>query len=237
MAGQGAGKVALITGVASMIGEATARLLATEGAHVALTAPPSVSARLDTLATQIRDAGGQTLPLPADLGMRAQARALVRSVVDEWGRLDILIVADGYDAAADGGANGASARPRLGQPHPAVRGLLHVATAALPVMTRQGGGDIVAVAPVGSRVLRPERVASARLALEVAALCDALRRQAGPRGVRVAVVEPGLTPGPNAGNPASPTAEDVADAILFVLTQPPHVSINEILIQPTDQHA
>ncbi len=100
------GQVALITRATSPIGEATARLLATEGAHVALTAPPSVSARLDTLATQIRDAGGQTLPLPADLGMRAQVRALVRSVVDEWGRLDILIVADGYDAAADGGANG-----------------------------------------------------------------------------------------------------------------------------------
>lgn len=160
-----ANEVAIVTGASSGIGEATARLLAAEGARVALAAPPSVSAHLDTLATQIRDAGGQALPLPADLGTRAEARALVRRVVEEWDRLDILVVADGYDATAGLPRDGASARPRLGQPHPALRGLLHIATAALPVMARQGGGDIVVVAPVAGTSYAPGPAASPPRAL------------------------------------------------------------------------
>ncbi len=106
------------------------------------------------------------------------------------------------------------------------------------------------VAPVAGRVLRAgvSNLASARIALEVAALCDTLRRQAGPYGVRVAVVDSSLVAlesgasgaapsAPEAGAPLAPLqAEDVAATILFVLTQPLHVSINEILIRPTDQH-
>jgi len=74
--------------------------------------------------------------------------------------------------------------------------------------------------------------------LEVAALCDALRRQAGGRGVRVAVVEPASWAlRPDERNPVPLTAEDVAEAILYVLTRPPHVSIAELLIRPTNQRA
>jgi len=122
MAGQIAGKVALVTDATSAIGAATARLLTAEGAYVALVAPPP-RPRLDALAAQIRDAGGQVLSLPTDLGTRT--RALVRRVVEEWGHLGILVVANGYDATADG--DRASVPSRLGRPHPAVRGLLHVA--------------------------------------------------------------------------------------------------------------
>ncbi len=134
--------------------------------------------------------------------------------------------------------DGASARPRLGQPHPAVRGLLHVTTAALSQMTRQGSGDIVMVAPVAGRVLRAgvSNLASARIALEVAALCDTLRRQAGPYGVRIAVVElAALAPDYDADGSAVLIAEDVATTILFVLTRPPHLSIAEILIRSANQ--
>jgi len=232
------GQVALITGATSTIGEATARLLVAEGAHVALAAPPPASAPLDALAAQVGDVGSHALPLPADLGTRARARVLISRVVDEWGRLDILVVANGYDATAGTLADGASARPRLGRPHPAVRGLLHVATAVLPPMERQGGGDIVVIAPIAGHVLRAGAggLASARIALEVAALCDNLRRRGGSRGVRVAVVESdGLAPRPDAGSPASPTTEDVAEAILYVLTRPPRVSIAELLIRSMDQ--
>ncbi len=230
--------VALITGAHSTIGSATARLLAAEGAHVALAAPPTASALLNTLATQIEDAGGHCLIIPTDLGTRVRARTLVRRVIETWGRLDILVVADGDDAAAGLPSDGSSALCLLGQPHPAVRGLLHATTAVLPPMTRQGGGDIVVVAPVAGRVLRSgsDGLASARVALEVAALCDTLRRQAGPHGVRVAVVEPDLVAGKGSdGRSTSPAAEDAADAILYVLTRPPHVSIVEVHIRPTDR--
>ncbi len=188
-----AGRVALITGTPSTISVATARLLADEGARVALTASPSASARFDALATQIQGTGGQILSFPADLGTRARARALVRRVIEEWGRLDILVVAGGYDATAGLPTAGATTRPRIGQPHPAVRGLLHVATAALPPMERRGGGDIVVIAPVAGHVLRGGAgdLGSARIALEIAALCDNLRWRGGSRGARVAVVEPG----------------------------------------------
>ena len=231
------GQVALVTGATATIGTAITRLLITEGVRVAVAASPSE--RLDTVTAHLREAGCQALPLLTDLGARARSRALIRRVLDEWGRLDILVVADGYDVTADG-SDGASTRPRLGAPHPAVRGLLHIATAALPQMERQGGGDIVVIAPVAGHVLRAGvgGLASARIALEVAALCDNLRRRGGSRGVRVAVVEPdGFTPQPDAHNPASPTPEDVADAILYVLTRPPRVSIAEVLIRPTNQRA
>jgi len=238
MTGRIENKVAIVTGASAAIRAAAARLLAAEGAHIALVAPPAASAGLDTLAARLREAGGQALSLPADLGTRARARALIRRVVEEWGRLDILVVADGYDVMAGIPTDGASARPRLGQPHPAVRGLLHVATAALPQMERQGGGDIVVIAPVAGHALRAGAggLASARIALEVAALCDSLRRQGGPRGVRVAVVEAaGLVPQPDARNPVPLTAEDVAVTILYVLTRPPRVSIAEVLIRPANQ--
>ncbi len=234
------GRVALITGTLSTTGVATARLLVDEGARVALTASPSASGHLDALAAQLRETGGQILVLPADLGTRARACALIRRAVEEWGRLDILVVADGYNATAGALADGATALPRLGTPHPAVRDLLHVAMAALPQMERQGGGDIVVVAPVAGHALRAGvgGLASARIALEVAALCDNLRRRGGSRGVRVAVIEPdGLASEPDAHNPASLTAEDVAEAILYVLTRPPRVSIAELLIWPTNQPA
>ncbi len=148
------------------------------------------------------------------------------------------MVADRYDAMTGIPTDGASVPPRLGQPHPALRGLLQAATAALPVMTRQGSGDIVAVAPIAGHVVRADGIASARVALEVAALCDALRRWAGVRGVRVAVVEPDLALlGPDVSSPTSPTAEDVAEAILYVLTRPPRVSVAEVLLRSTNRSA
>jgi len=246
MVGKLAERVALVTGIPSAIGAATARLLTAEGAQMTLAAPSSTSARLDALAAQLRDEHSQPLVLPAALGTRAQARVLVRHVIEEWGRLDILVVTDGYDATADG--DGATARPRLGQPHPAVRGLLHVATAALPQMERRGSGDIVVIAPVAGHVLRAGAggLASARIALEIAALCDNLRRRGGPRGIRVAVVEPdglalerdvGQSVPLGARDNTSLSAEDVAEAILYVLTRPPHLSIAELLIRPTNRPA
>jgi len=236
-----ADRTAIVTGASSTIGAATARRLAAGGACVGLASLPCATGRLDALVAEIQDAGGQAFPLPADLGTRAQARALVHRVVETWGHLDILVVADD-DAMAAGGvpANGAGARPCLGQAHPAVRGLLHLATAALPMMTRQGRGDIVTLAPVAGHVLRVGAggLASARIALEVAALCDSLRRQAGERGIRVAVIEPDIpAPWQDAPGQGSTAAEDVADAIVYVLTQPPRVSIAELLIWPTHQPA
>jgi len=197
-AGALAGRVALLTGATSLIGAATARALTVAGARVAIADVLPASPHLDALAAQIRETGGQALPVPAVFDTRVGTRALVRRVVDAWGRLDILVVADGYDAAAGLPSDGASALPRLGQPHPALRGLLHAATAVLPQMERQGGGDIVAVAPVaGGATDFCERAArhsgngrSARAAR------DGQRRGGGSRGwvgrrIRVAVARRG----------------------------------------------
>lgn len=235
------GRVALITGTLSTTGVATARLLVDEGARVALTASPSASGHLDALAAQLRETGGQILVLPADLGTRARACALIRRAVEEWGRLDILVVADGYNATAGALADGATALPRLGTPHPAVRDLLHVAMAALPQMERQGGGDIVVVAPVAGHALRAGvgGLASARIALEVAALCDTLRQQGGPRGVRVAAGR-ARRPRPAAGREqpciADRRGRGRRDLLCAHPTPVPHSSA-ELLIRSTNQPA
>lgn len=84
-----AGTVAIVTGASSGIGAATARRLAKEGASVALLARRKD--RLEALATEIKGSGGTALAVPSDITDQAQAEAAVRTIVDRFGRLDILI--------------------------------------------------------------------------------------------------------------------------------------------------
>jgi NADP-dependent 3-hydroxy acid dehydrogenase YdfG len=240
-------RVALVTGASSGIGEATAIALAEAGAKVAIAARRRD--RLEALATQLGHLGADPLVLPADLLDEHEAQRIVAETEARYGRLDILVNNAGVMylepvAEADLGRWRRMLELNL-------LSLIASTQAALRGMRARGEGDIVNVASTAGRVANPMGAAYSATKFGVVAFSEALRREVYQDRVRVSVVEPGLVATElreHIGHPAVKQAieawadsvrqlqpDDVADAIVFCVTRPPHVSINEVLMRPTDQ--
>jgi NADP-dependent 3-hydroxy acid dehydrogenase YdfG len=250
MAGRLEGSVALVTGASSGIGEATALALAAEGAAVAIAARRRD--RLDALADKI-NAQGRALVLETDVTDEAQVRAMVDQTVTVLGGLDVLINNAGVMLLG----------PILDAPTEEWRrmvelnllGLLYCTHAALPhlLAAAEGGrgvADVVNVSSVAGRVARLDSGVYNATKWGVGAFSESLRQEVTTRHVRVSLVEPGAVATELAGhnrpevlsvmaaNFAGVTplqAEDIAAAVLFVVTQPRHASVNEVLVRPTEQ--
>jgi NADP-dependent 3-hydroxy acid dehydrogenase YdfG len=246
------GTVALVTGASSGIGEATAQALAEAGAAVALVARRAD--RLHELSRQISDAGGRAIVVAADVTDREQAHSAVQRTVTEFGRLDTLVNNAGVMLLG----------PILDAPVEEwdrmlavnVHGLLHCADAALPHLLRaaeQGPrevADMVNISSVAGRVARRGSGVYNLTKHGVGAFSESLRQEVAARHVRVALVEPGATdtelsshnrPEVLAGikdrfaTVERLQAQDIADAILYIVTRPRRAAINEILIRPSQQ--
>ncbi|MER8885743.1 SDR family NAD(P)-dependent oxidoreductase [Mesorhizobium sp. M0816] len=241
-----AGKVALVTGASSGIGEATAVALAAAGAKVAIAARRAD--RLEALAARIEEAGGAALRIEADVTSNDDVTAMVDKVVAEWGRLDILVNNAGVmllSPAADAELDDWRRMVELN-----LLALMGVTKAALPHL-RAAKGHIVNVSSVAGRVANPGASGYAATKFGVVGFSESLRREVYADKVRVTVIEPGLARtelGDHVTNPAAKagldqrlaamealTAEDIAAAILYAVSQPAHVNVNEIVIRPTDQ--
>lgn len=241
-----AGKVALVTGASSGIGEATAVALAAAGAKVAIAARRAD--RLEALAARIEKAGGTALRIEADVTSNDDVTAMVDKVVTEWGRLDILVNNAGVmllSPAADAELDDWRRMIELN-----LLALMGVTKAALPHL-RAAKGHIVNVSSVAGRVANPGASGYAATKFGVVGFSESLRREVYADKVRVTVIEPGLVRtelGDHVTNPAAKagldqrlaamealTAEDIAAAILYAVGQPAHVNVNEIVIRPTDQ--
>jgi NADP-dependent 3-hydroxy acid dehydrogenase YdfG len=245
------GTVALVTGASSGIGEATARGLAAHGAAVAVAARRRD--RLDALAAAITDAGGRSLAIEADVTDQRQAIGAVERTVAELGRLDTVINNAGVmllGTAADAPTEEWDRMIALN-----VNGLLYVSHAALPHLMRaaQDGprrvADLVNVSSVAGRRASAGSGVYNATKFAVNAFTEALRQEVTERHVRVSVVEPGavateltdhLRPEVRERLRSGPQierlqAEDIADAIAYVVTRARHVAINEILVRPTEQ--
>jgi len=246
------GTVALVTVASSGIGAATATLLAAQGAAVALAARRKD--RLDALAARIRDQGGTTLVLESDITDEPQATAAVERTVAELGRLDTLINNAGVMLL--GPAVGAPLSEWQQMVDLNVLGLLYCAHAALPHLLRaaedspRGVADMVNISSVAGRVPLKGRGVYNLTKHGVGAFSESLRQEVTRRHVRVSLVEPGATATELAGHNRAEVletmrtqvtgmqpmqAEDIADAILYIVTRPRHVAVNEILIRPTEQ--
>jgi NADP-dependent 3-hydroxy acid dehydrogenase YdfG len=247
-----AGTVALVTGASSGIGEATAQALAEQGAAVAVAARRAD--RLEALAERIRGRGGTACVLQADVGVEEQARATVERSVSELGRLDVLINNAGLMLL--GPAVGADLEEWRRMLRVNVDGLLYCAHAAIPHLLSaaqdgpRGVADMVNISSVAGRVARAGSAVYNLTKHGVGAYSEALRQEVTGRHLRVSLVEPGATD-TELGLHNRPEiqeqmqmrfagvqrlrAEDVADAILYVVTRPRHVAINEVLIRPTEQ--
>jgi NADP-dependent 3-hydroxy acid dehydrogenase YdfG len=238
-----AGKTAVVTGASSGIGEATVRLLAKEGCNVVLAAR-----REDRLRDLVAGLGEGTLAAPTDVTDPAACAALVARTVERFGSLEILVNNAGlglYGSIVEGDPEDWRRMFDVN-----VLGVLYTTRAAVRQMLRQGAGaDVVFVSSLaGRRVPRADGTVYAATKHAITAVAEGLRMDVHEQGIRVINVEPGLvrTEFPESSYPSAEEyyaekeyapleAADVAAAIVYALDQPPRVSVNEILLRPTEQ--
>ena len=241
------GKVCVITGASSGIGEATARRLSEAGASVALGARRVD--RLKTLVEEIESGGGRALAVPTDVSDESQAKALIEDAANELGRLDVLVNNAGLMLL--GPIEGADTGEWRRMIEVNVLGLFYCTHAALPVMREQGGGHIVNISSVAGRRAGAGTGVYNATKWAVGAFSEALRQEALHSNVRVTLIEPGMVTTELASHNTNPAvvqaieqmrseleplaAEDIAESIFYAITAPEHVSINEVLVRPTKQ--
>lgn len=246
MLGKLDGKVALVTGASAGIGEATALALAAEGARVAAVARRRD--RLDALIKRIEERGGQALPLVMDVANEAQVREMVQRTRDTWGRVDILV--NNAGVAHLGPIEGAKTEDWREMINLNLLGLMYTTQAVLPLMKAQGSGHIVNLSSVAGRTVREGNAVYSATKWGVGAFSEGLRQEVEKQHIRVTIIEPGVVatelqrsladqaPADEALawiRTKTPLAsEDIAAAIVYAVTQPPQVDVNELLIRPME---
>ena len=245
MAGALDGRVAVVTGASSGIGEATARALSDAGAAVALGARRQD--RLEALADSI---DGTTFVREVDVSDEDQATGFVTDAAKELGGLDILVNNAGlmllgpfHDQTTD------DWRRMVGVN---LLGLLYCAHAAMPLMAGNGGGDIVNVSSVAGRRAEAGAAVYNMTKFGVHAFSEALRQEALHAKIRVTTVAPGFVETELQGHNTHPLvkrtmersreqigqvlqAEDIAREIVHAVSLPSHVCVNEVVVRPTGQ--
>jgi NADP-dependent 3-hydroxy acid dehydrogenase YdfG len=240
-------RVALVTGASSGIGEATALALAEQGAKVAIAARRED--RLQQLAAKLAELGAEPLVLVADLSHEAEAQRIVKDTEAHYGRLDILVNNAGVmylEPVAEADLGRWRTMLELN-----VLSLIASTQAALAGMRARRDGHIVNVSSVAGRVANPNSAAYAATKFGVVGFSESLRREVYKDNIRVSVIEPGMVDtelrdhighaasrqavNARAGEMRQLQAEDIADTILFCVTRPDYVCINEVLLRPTDQ--
>jgi NADP-dependent 3-hydroxy acid dehydrogenase YdfG len=239
------GRVAAVTGASSGIGEATALALARAGATVALAAR-----RVDRLAAVAEQLEGPSLVVEADIGNEQQAREFIQRAHDELGGLHILINNAGVMLL--GPVAGAEVEEWRRMISVNLLGLLYCTHAALPLIERSGGGDIVNLSSVAGRRAEAGAAVYNMTKFGVHAFSEALRQEALYAGIRVTTVAPGFVETELQGHNRNPLVQqslarsreqigdvlspaNIAEAIVNAISQPSHVCINEIVVRPTMQ--
>ena len=251
MGGRLEGTVALVTGASSGIGEATAVALAEEGATLAVAAR-----RRDRLEALEERLGNDTdvLVIETDITDEAAARAMVAATVREFGRLDILLNNAGVMLLGPIVDAPVEEWRRMVQIN--LLGLLYSTHAALPHLLEAAEtdprrvADVVNVSSVAGRFARQGSGVYNATKFGVGAFSESLRQEVTRRHVRVSLIEPGATRtelashnrpevlagiGATFGQTELMQAEDIAESIVFTVTRPRHVAVNEVLIRPTEQ--
>jgi NADP-dependent 3-hydroxy acid dehydrogenase YdfG len=247
-----AGTVALVTGASSGIGAATAVALAQQGSRVALVARRKD--RLDAVRQRIRDQGGVALALEADITERNQATGAVQRAVAEFGRLDTLVNNAGIMLLGSALRSSIEDWERMVALN--VMGALYVTHAALPHLVTAAEdsprlvADLVNVSSTSGRIARPGSGVYALTKFGLAAFSESLRQECLSRRVRVSVVEPGtvdteilLHVGEDVrqavqsqiGSIEPLLPEDIADAIIHIVTRDRRVAVNEVLVRAATQ--
>ena len=235
-------KVVIISGASSGIGLATARRLAAEGARVVLSARSAE--KLQELASEIEENDGSALVVPADFRREADIDRVFDEAVRAYGRVDVLINNAGrgvYDLIEHGKPEDWRMMLELN-----LFGLIYATQRAIRVMKPQKSGHILHVSSVGGRYSFPGWAVYNATKWGVNGFSDAVRKEVQADNIRVTLIEPGAVDtnwGENIpkeweqmrGKVKALESEDIAEAILYALSQPEHVSVNEVLVRPTQQ--
>jgi NADP-dependent 3-hydroxy acid dehydrogenase YdfG len=240
------GKVVVITGASSGLGEASARLLSAQGASVVLGARRED--RIKSLADELTAGGGRALAVTTDITHRDQVKKLVDAAVQACGRIDVMI-------------NNAGLMPQSLLEHLKIdewdrmidvniKGVLYGIAAALPYMQKQKAGHIINVSSVAGHRVGPGTAVYAATKYAVRALSEGLRQEVKPYNIRTTVISPGAVATELPDSVTDPDAaarihkfyadfaipaDSFARAVAFAMSQPDDVDINEILFRPTRQ--
>ncbi|MGI3900738.1 MAG: SDR family oxidoreductase [Janthinobacterium lividum] len=236
------GKVAVITGASSGIGEAAARLLVAEGVHVVLAARRRE--KLDALAAELGEAA---TAVACDVADPASVAAMFARVRADHGGVDLLFNNAGLGVNSKFETSDPADWRRMIDAN--LYGVLHCTQAAIPLMKgRRAGSMICSVSSVGGRYGVENWSVYSATKFAVVGFHDALRKELGPDRIRVTVIEPGAVWTEFGHNVAEALdhrraqldalrSEDVAQALVYSFAQPPNVLIEEILMRPVLQVA
>jgi len=240
-----AGRVALVTGASAGIGEAAAVALAAAGATVAAVARRED--RLKTLVHKIEAAGGKAIALPGDVASEAVAKGAVAEALQRLGRLDILVNSAGL--IQSGGVENSDTAHWRQLLEVNLLASLYTSQAAITAMRAQGGGDIINISSTAGRRASGAFPAYSASKFGLTAMNEATRQEVGRYGIRVCIIEPGATATEVAEGIADPAVrsamrqhiskdgallpQDVAAAIIFVLSLPPRANVSQLMIRPT----
>lgn len=240
------GKIVVITGASSGLGEATARHLSALGAPVVLGARRRE--RLEALAGDLTRAGGHALAVTTDVTDRAQVQRLVDAAIRAYGRIDVMINNAGLMPQSPLGRLKTSEWDRMIDVN--IKGVLYGIAAALPYMERQKGGHFINVASVAGHKVRAGGAVYSATKHAVRVISEGLRQEVKPFGIRTTVISPGAV---DTELPDTITEPDVAErmkkfyaeqaisadsfarAVIFAIGQPDDMDVNEILYRPTKQ--
>src|SRR3989442_6612101 len=240
------GKVVVITGASSGLGEATARLLSAQGASVVLGARRVD--RIQSLADELTGSGGKALAIPTDVTHYDQVKRLVDAAVQTYGRVDVMINNAGLMPHSP------LERLKIDDWNRTIdvniKGVLYGIAAALPHMKAQKSGHIINVSSVAGHKVTPAGAVYAATKHAVRALSEGLRQEVKPYNIRTTVISPGAVATELPNSITEPEvaanmrkfyeafaipADSFARAVAFAMSQPEDVDVNEILFRPTRQ--
>jgi NADP-dependent 3-hydroxy acid dehydrogenase YdfG len=242
------GKVVVITGASSGLGEATARLLSARGAAVVLGARRVD--RIDSIAGELNSRGGRALAIGTDVTNFEQVKLLADTAVQTYGRIDAMLNNAGLMPHSP------LERLKIDDWNQTIdvniKGVLYGIAAALPHMKRQKAGHIINVSSVAGHKVGPGSAVYAATKHAVLAISEGLRQEVKPYNIRTTVISPGAVATELPGSVTEPDvaehvrkfyqavaipAESFAQIVAFAMSQPDEVDVNEILFRPTRQEA
>ena len=240
------GKVIVITGASSGLGEAAARHLSEQGAVVVLGARRAD--RIQSLAAELSRRGGKALAVSTDVTKYDQVKKLVDAAVQTYGRLDVII--------NNAGVMPQSPLDRLKIDEwnqmidVNIKGVLYGIAAALPYMKKQKSGHIINVSSVAGHKVRGNGAVYSATKHAVRVISEGLRQEVKPYNIRTTIISPGAVDTELPNTISEPDiaesmhkffkdyaipADSFARAVVFAISQPEEVDINEILYRPTKQ--
>jgi NADP-dependent 3-hydroxy acid dehydrogenase YdfG len=241
-----AGKVVVITGASSGLGEATARFLSAQGAIVVLGARRVD--RIQSLAAELSRAGGKALAVETDVTQRDQVQRLVDAAVQSYGRVDVMLNNAGLMPHSPLERLKVDDWDRMIDVN--VKGVLYGIAAVLPVMKEQKSGHIINVSSVAGHKVRAGGTVYSATKHAVRVISEGLRQEVKPYNLRTTVISPGAVATELAESITEPDirdsvrkfseevavpAETFAHMVAFAISQPENVDVNEILFRPTAQ--